>query len=81
MMVLMLICHTIFFKSDSALNWGIVTSSSYSSTEQKFGHVQILCVKKVDAFKMWMYRKMLRMSWRDNVTNERMLQYGRKREI
>ena len=32
-------------------------------------HGQFMC-KKLEAFETWLYRKMLRISWKDMVTNE-----------
>ena len=39
-------------------------------------------LKKLEAFEMWCYRRMLRISWRDHVTNERVLDaIGEERQL
>ena len=36
----------------------------------RHGQFLWLCRKKLDAFETWLYRRMLRISWKDIVTNE-----------
>ena len=36
----------------------------------RHGQFMWLCRKKLDAFETWLYRRMLRISWKDMVTNE-----------
>ena len=36
----------------------------------RHGQFLWLCRKKLDAFETWLYRRMLRISWKDMVTNE-----------
>ena len=36
----------------------------------RHGQCLWLCRKKLEAFEIWLYRRMLRISWKDMVTNE-----------
>ena len=39
-------------------------------------------MKKLSAFEMWLYRRILRISWTDHITNEEVLQrVGKQQEI
>ena len=37
-------------------------------------------VKKLEAFEMWLWRSMERVSWRDQVKNEDVLKWQRRKE-
>ena len=44
--------------------------SPHCYMDVRHGQFVWLCRKKIEAFETWLYRRMLRISWKDIVTNE-----------
>lgn len=44
-------------------------------------HINASTIKKLEAFELWVYRRMLEINWSDTTYNEVMTRTGRGREL
>ena len=52
------------------------------SMEQRYGQLQNFLLSRLDAFEMWVYRRVLIISWTEKITNEEVLtRMGTGREM